>query len=193
MVQTYQPVLFEVSPAQRVIVARKARATRPSSVHGTFRYPGSKAFTQPTLPVSPSVLVREFHTVVGGFTSLVPTIDVPLELQNLRLELVREEAQELADALSAHDLVGVADALGDLVYVTFGAALTFGIDLDAVVEEIHRSNMTKIGPDGKPIRRSDGKVLKGPDYSPPCLEPVLARSMDGRCSPVSIIQVAPAS
>jgi predicted HAD superfamily Cof-like phosphohydrolase len=75
-------------------------------------------------------MVKEFHTAVGGFTSQFPTIHVPPQLQELRIRLIKEEAQELADALLARDVVAVADALGDLAYVTFGAALTFGIDLE---------------------------------------------------------------
>ena len=71
------------------------------------------------------------------------------------------------------DLVGAADALGDLEYVVNGAAIGMGIPLPEVVEEIHRSNMTKLGADGKPIYRADGKILKGPDYEPPRIRDLL--------------------
>jgi predicted HAD superfamily Cof-like phosphohydrolase len=118
-------------------------------------------------------LVREFHVAFGATINERPTLDVPRELIELRFRLIEEEAEELAEALSRRDLVAVADALGDLTYVTFGMALALGIDLDAVVAEVHRSNMTKLGRDGKPIIREDGKVLKGPDYSPPSLDTVL--------------------
>ena len=68
----------------------------------------------------------------------------------------------------------MADALTDINYVTYGAGHTFGIDLNACCEEVHRSNMSKLGADGKPVKDARGKVLKGPDYSPPSLERVLA-------------------
>ncbi len=84
-------------------------------------------------------------------------------------DLIAEEFDELQSAWAAGDLVEVADALGDLAYVVYGAAIEYGIDLDRVIREIHRSNMTKLGEDGKPIYRSDGKVMKGPNYSPPDL------------------------
>lgn len=71
------------------------------------------------------------------------------------------------------DHVEVADALADIVYVAYGTALTYGIDLDAVLQEVHRSNMSKLGPDGRPILREDGKVLKGPGYFPPAIGEVL--------------------
>ena len=150
-------------------------------------------YQQLAFPVSPSVMVEEFHSAVGGVASPRPTMDISPQLQELRINLIREEAHELTQAYQSQDLVAFADALGDLAYVTFGAALTFGIDLDAVIAEIHRSNMTKLGEDGKPILRADGKVLKGPTYSPPCLEPILARSAINPRSALKIFHVAPVS
>ena len=88
-------------------------------------------------------------------------------MAQLRLDLIDEEVGELHEAVDAGDIVKVADALADIVYVVYGAADTWGIPLDAVVAEVHRSNMTKLGEDGKAIRREDGKVLKGPHYAPP--------------------------
>lgn len=89
----------------------------------------------------------------------------------------RGDAPLIHDAHTARDyapnLVAAADALADITYVTYGAADTWGFDLDAVVREVHRSNMTKLGEDGQPIRRADGKVLKGPAYEPPAIEPLL--------------------
>lgn len=96
-----------------------------------------------------------------------PTLNGPGDLQ--RCDLIDEEARELREAVAGQDLVAVADALGDLVYCVYGAALHFGIDLDAVVAEIHRSNMTKT-PAGP------AKAVKGPGYSAPRLESILARS-----------------
>ncbi len=87
--------------------------------------------------------------------------------------MIDEEAAEFRDALAAGDIVGVADAIADLLYVVYGAALTFGIPVRAVFAEVHRSNMTKLGDDGIPLYREDGKVLKGPNFSPPNLLPIL--------------------
>ena len=92
---------------------------------------------------------------------------------NLRLELIAEELNELYDAISDKDIIAVADALTDILYVTYGAGHAFGVDLDACFDEVQRSNMSKLGEDGKPIYRDDGKVLKGPNYSEPNLERVL--------------------
>lgn len=91
----------------------------------------------------------------------------------LRVELIAEELCELQEAIHNKDIVEVADALTDLLYVVYGAGHTFGIDLDECYKEVHRSNMSKLGEDGKPIYRKDGKVLKGPYYSPPDLNKIL--------------------
>ena len=92
----------------------------------------------------------------------------------LRYELIREELEEMREALDSKDMVGIADALSDLLYVVYGAGHSFGINLDACFNEVHRSNMSKLGADGKPIYREDGKVLKGPDYSEPDLKKILS-------------------
>lgn len=119
--------------------------------------------------------VREFHEVYG--CAIAPEGYLGLggrALRKLRWDLVDEEAQELRAALNDADIIEVADALGDLVYVLYGAAVSFGIDLDAVLDEIHASNMSKLGADGKPIyRETDMKVLKGPNYFRPNLRKVL--------------------
>lgn len=94
-------------------------------------------------------------------------------LKKLRYELVREEVEELADAFEANDIVGVADALTDILYVVYGAGHAFGINLDDTFAEVQRSNMSKLGADGQPIFRDDGKVLKGPNYTPPDLKKIL--------------------
>src|ERR1700712_2734950 len=96
-----------------------------------------------------------------------PTPDVGADQIDLRLALIEEEVAELREAAVAGDLVGVADALADIIYVAYGSAHVYGIDLDSVLDEVHASNMTKLGSDGRPVRRADGKVLKGPDYRPP--------------------------
>jgi predicted HAD superfamily Cof-like phosphohydrolase len=130
-------------------------AATPSSSRGTN---GS---------TTPSRLLREFHAAFDLPVASVPTLDVPPELAKCRADLLLEEMAELDTALGARDLVGVADALGDLVYVLYGTALTFGINLDAVMAEVHRSNMTKLDEHGRPVVGPDGKVLKGPDYRAP--------------------------
>lgn len=117
-------------------------------------------------------LVKEFHQTFGHPVAQKPTL-VGDDRQALRIELIREELFEFKEAVVAGDLVAIADALGDLDYVVNGAAIEYGIDLPKVTAEIHRSNMTKLGPDGKPIYREDGKILKGKDYEPPQLEPLL--------------------
>ena len=91
----------------------------------------------------------------------------------LRLKLILEEYEELETAVEEQHLVGIADALTDILYVTYGAGHAFGIDLDECFEEVHESNMSKLGPDGKPIYRDDGKVMKGENYSPPDLKKCL--------------------
>jgi predicted HAD superfamily Cof-like phosphohydrolase len=95
------------------------------------------------------------------------------DLGRLRLELIREEFEELTVATNAMDIIEIADALTDILYVVYGAGQAYGIDLDECYEEVHRSNMSKLGEDGKPIYRADGKVLKGPDYSPPNLTRII--------------------
>ena len=95
------------------------------------------------------------------------------EVTELRLELISEELNEFWDACENKDIVEVADALTDILYVTYGAAHAFGIDIDKCFEEVQRSNMSKLGEDGKPIYREDGKVQKGPNYFKPDLKKIL--------------------
>ena len=87
----------------------------------------------------------------------------------LRLKLIKEELEELEQALNDKNLLEVADALTDILYVTYGAGHSFGINLDACFEEVQRSNMSKLGEDGKPIYNEYGKVMKGPNFSKPNL------------------------
>src|SRR5689334_10006208 len=107
----------------------------------------------------PMQYVLQFHRAFGLPGAATPSqAEVPAALAELRIDLLVEEVQEFADAARSGDLVALADALADIAYVTYGAALTYGIDLDAVLREIHRSNMSKLGPDGRPVLRTDGKV-----------------------------------
>jgi predicted HAD superfamily Cof-like phosphohydrolase len=119
--------------------------------------------------------VGDFHRAYGLPVRSEPTAAIGPDQVTLRQALIEEETRELAEAAQAGDLVGVADALADIVYVAYGTAHVYGIDLDAVLDEVHASNMTKLGADGRPVRRADGKVLKGPDYRPPDVRAVLGR------------------
>tara|TARA_B100000686_G_C16663967_1_gene902576 strand:+ start:345 stop:713 length:369 start_codon:yes stop_codon:yes gene_type:complete len=91
----------------------------------------------------------------------------------LRYDLLKEELDELDTALKTKDIVEVADALTDILYVCYGAGHAFGIDLDKCFAEVQRSNMSKLGVDGKPIYNENGKVMKGPNYSKPNLKQFL--------------------
>ena len=95
-------------------------------------------------------------------------------IQKLRLDLIEEELDELHLGVDNQDIVEVADALTDLLYVVYGAGHAFGIDLDECFQEVHQSNMSKLGEDGRPIKREDGKVLKPDTYFPPDLKSVLS-------------------
>ena len=87
----------------------------------------------------------------------------------LRFDLIKEELDELEEAMKSKDLKEVADALTDILYVTYGAGCAYGIDLDKCFKEVQRSNMSKLGTDGKPIFNEKGKVMKGPNYFKPDL------------------------
>ena len=119
------------------------------------------------------VSVAEFHLAFSLPVETRPQGNVPEQLGQLRVELLREEFEEFAEAVQRSDVVAVADALADIVYVAYGSALTYGIDLDAVLREVHRANMSKLGSDGRPLMREDGKVLKPPTYSAPDVRKVL--------------------
>ena len=88
----------------------------------------------------------------------------------LRFDLIQEELNELSDAIKTQDLKEVADALTDILYVTYGAGCAFGINLDNCFKEVQRANMSKLGEDGKPIYNENGKVMKGPNYVAPDLK-----------------------
>jgi len=91
------------------------------------------------------------------------------KINSLRLSLIQEELDELNKAIKDKDIVEVADALTDILYVTYGAGHAFGIDLDQCFNEVQNSNMSKLGDDGKPIYNENGKVMKGPNYFKPDL------------------------
>ena len=91
------------------------------------------------------------------------------KINKLRIELIKEELEELQEAMKNNDLLEVADALTDILYVTYGAGHAFGIDLDKCFDEVQNSNMSKLGENGKPIYNESGKVMKGPNYFKPDL------------------------
>jgi len=116
--------------------------------------------------------VREFHEAFDCARYETPAL--PDEsLEELRIDLIAEEFDELLEALVEGDLVATADAIVDLLYVTYGAGVSFGLPVDELFAEVHRSNMSKLDADGTVIRRHDGKVLKSNLYSPPNLKPIL--------------------
>ena len=96
------------------------------------------------------------------------------KITKLRLNLIREELSELEEAIEKKDIKEVADALTDILYVTYGAGHAFGINLDKCFREVQNSNMSKLGSDGKPIYNEHGKVMKGPDYFKPDLNKFVA-------------------
>tara|TARA_Y100000741_G_scaffold189398_1_gene144167 strand:- start:186 stop:527 length:342 start_codon:yes stop_codon:yes gene_type:complete len=95
------------------------------------------------------------------------------KIVQLRIDLIEEELNELKEAVKNNDIVEVADALTDILYVTYGAGHSFGVDLDKCFDEVQRSNMSKLGVDGKPIYNDSGKVMKGPDYFAPDLKKII--------------------
>lgn len=119
--------------------------------------------------------VRDFHLAYELPVASAPSAGLSDGQAELRQSLIEEEVSELRAAATDADIVGIADALADIVYVAYGTALVYGIDLDGVLDEVHASNMTKLGADGRPVRRADGKILKGPDYRPPDIAAVLRR------------------
>ena len=92
------------------------------------------------------------------------------KINKLRIDLIKEELEELNEAMKNKDLLEVADALTDILYVTYGAGHAFGIDLDKCFNEVQNSNMSKLDSNGKPIYNNDGKVMKGPNYFKPDLK-----------------------
>jgi predicted HAD superfamily Cof-like phosphohydrolase len=119
--------------------------------------------------------VKEFHRVYN-----VPMLAEPAlpsaQRRSLRMSLLREEFTEYEEAEAQNDLVEIADALGDIVYIVMGTALEYGLPLDEIFNEIHRSNLSKLCPEtGKPLYREDGKVMKSSAFTPPDIETILAK------------------
>ena len=112
--------------------------------------------------------VGKFMKTFGQEVKNKPSLSTE-KINQLRISLIQEELSELKEAMDNKDLLEVADALTDLLYVTYGAGHAFGIDLDKCFDEVQNSNMSKLGEDGKPIYNEFGKVMKGPNYFKPNL------------------------
>ena len=116
--------------------------------------------------------VKQFMTTFGQEVKQKP--EFPSEnIIDLRIKLIEEELQELKDAIKNKDIIEVADALTDILYVTYGAGHSFGVDLDSCFNEVQNSNMSKLGDDGKPIYNESGKVMKGPNYFKPNIKKII--------------------
>ncbi|WPR71523.1 nucleoside triphosphate pyrophosphohydrolase family protein [Flavobacterium sp. NG2] len=113
--------------------------------------------------------VKEFHTAFRIGHSETPIANLEEEKKILRYNLMKEENEEYLEAVKNNDLVEIADALGDMMYILCGTIIEHGLQdkIEAVFDEIQRSNMSKLGEDGNPIYREDGKVMKGPNYFKP--------------------------
>jgi predicted HAD superfamily Cof-like phosphohydrolase len=121
--------------------------------------------------------VAEFHDAFGIESANAPVVSLPEQTVLLRHNLMKEENEEYLEAAQNKDLVEVADALGDMLYILCGTILSHGMQhkITEVFNEIQRSNMSKLGSDGKPIYREDGKVLKGPNYFKPNIASILEK------------------
>ena len=119
--------------------------------------------------------VTAFHKSFGLGVNNTHTTDIDESTMNLRFSLMDEENKEYLEAIKNNDIIEVADALGDMLYILCGTIITHGMQhvIDQVFEEIQNSNMSKLGSDGKPIYREDGKVLKGPNYFRPDIAKIL--------------------
>jgi predicted HAD superfamily Cof-like phosphohydrolase len=113
--------------------------------------------------------VKTFMETFGQMVRTKPQFPDKKTMQ-LRLSLIKEELNELEQAMRTRNLKEIADALTDILYVTYGAGYAYGIDLDKCFKEVQRANMSKLGEDGKPIYNEKGKVMKGPNYSEPNLK-----------------------
>ena len=112
--------------------------------------------------------VGTFMKTFGQEVKTKPSLSTE-KINKLRIDLIKEELKELTEAINNKDLLEVADALTDILYVTYGAGHAFGIDLDLCFEEVQNSNMSKLDENGKPIYNDSGKVMKGPNYFKPDL------------------------
>ena len=119
--------------------------------------------------------VKIFHEVYNLSYKDSPVADIGIDKINLRFKLMEEENQEYFEAAKNNDIVEVADALGDMLYILCGTIIEHGMQdkIEEIFDEIQKSNMSKLGEDGKPIYRNDGKVMKGPNYFKPNISEIL--------------------
>ncbi|TCI94370.1 nucleoside triphosphate pyrophosphohydrolase family protein [Tenacibaculum sp. M341] len=119
--------------------------------------------------------VKAFHTAFGLGVNESPIVNLSDATKMLRFNLMKEENEEYLEAVQNNDLVETADALGDMLYILCGTIIEHGMQykIDEVFNEIQKSNMSKLGEDGKPIYREDGKVMKGPNYFKPDIKKIL--------------------
>lgn len=121
--------------------------------------------------------VKEFQTAVGQHVGTKPEFPDPEE-RELRIRLLKEEYEEYIQGECKNDLENIAKELADIIYIVCGTAASYGIPLNEVFTEVHRSNMTKLV-DGKPVRRADGKILKPDGWTPPNIKAILERFKNG--------------
>ena len=125
----------------------------------------------------PLSAVEKFHKAYRILINDRPTADIDKELIKLRFNLMKEENEEYFEAARNNDIVEVADALGDMLYILCGTIITHGFQnkIEEIFDEIQKSNMSKLGEEGKPIYRNDGKVMKGPNYFKPNIKAILKK------------------
>jgi len=119
-------------------------------------------------------MVHEFHRVYECNIAKCAILPDNSE-RNLRINLLREEFEEYLDAEKNNNIVEIADALADMLYIINGTCVSYGIPIDEIFAEVHSSNMSKLDPDGRVIRREDGKVLKGPNYFKPDISGIIGK------------------
>lgn len=119
--------------------------------------------------------IMDFHQTFQCYIQRSPNAVIPQDVKVVRQRILQEEVDELEDAAKKEDLVAVADALGDIIYVALGTVISYGLQdkFEKVFAEIHRANMSKLDEQGKPIFRDDGKILKSKLYTAPKLEPII--------------------
>ena len=116
--------------------------------------------------------VKTFMNTYGQEVKTIPEFP-DSKIVKLRIDLIQEELNELKVSINNKDIIEVADALTDILYVTYGAGHSFGVDLDSCFNEVQNSNMSKLGEDGKPIYNESGKVIKGPNYFKPNIKKII--------------------
>lgn len=125
----------------------------------------------------PIEAVTKFHESYGLGIEHTPKANLPKNISELRFNLMKEENEEYLQATRDQDLIEIGDALGDMLYILCGTIIAHGFQdkIESIFDEIQRSNMSKLGADGKPIYRKDGKVMKGPNYFKPDLKKILLK------------------